>query len=52
MTVKEFSREFRISLTSAYAALRRGDVPCIEIGNRKLISRDVVESMLKGEGLR
>ena len=48
LTVDETARALRISRTSAYEAVRTGDIPSVRIGRRILIPRDVLARMLDG----
>lgn len=48
LTVPEISVILRVSLTSAYKAVRSGQIPSVKIGKRDIISRRVIERMLDG----
>jgi excisionase family DNA binding protein len=46
LSVDEVSKLLKLSRTSCYEAVRRGDIPSIRIGRRILIPRDAFEKML------
>ena len=50
LTVDEAAAVLGISRTSAYEAVRRGEVPSIRIGRRVLISVNALEEMLTARG--
>lgn len=43
LTQAEAAAQLRMSRTTLRALVRRGDIPCIHIGRRRLISRQVLE---------
>jgi excisionase family DNA binding protein len=45
-TVEEAAKLLRISRPSAYLAVKRGEIPTISIGHRKLVPRAQLEKML------
>jgi excisionase family DNA binding protein len=49
LTVEEAAKLCRISRASAYEACRRGELPCLRIGRRLLISRARLLALL-GQG--
>jgi excisionase family DNA binding protein len=46
LTVEEVARLLRIGRGTAYAAVRRGDIPSIRIGKRVLVPRAALERLL------
>ncbi len=47
-TVTEAAALLGISRTTAYACVRRGEIPSLTLGRRVVISRVVLERMLDG----
>ena len=47
LTVDETARALRISRTSAYEAVRTGEIPSVRIGRRILVPSEVLECMLR-----
>lgn len=45
-TVDEVSKLLKLSRTSCYEAIKRGDIPSLRIGKRILIPRHAFEKML------
>ena len=43
------SQRLGISLSAAYGAARRGEIPTIRIGKRLLVPREPFDRMLRGE---
>jgi len=50
LTVEEAAKAIGLSRGSAYAAVRRGELPTIRIGRRILVSRDGLERLLASAG--
>ncbi len=48
LTVEEAAALLGISRTLAYELIARGDVPCLRLGRRIVISRRVLERMVDG----
>lgn len=48
-TVTEAARILGISRSSAYEAVRRGEIPSISIGNRIVISRHVIARLFEAD---
>jgi excisionase family DNA binding protein len=48
VTVAEAAKMLGIGRISAYRAIQRGDIPCVRIGRRCLISRLALKEMLAG----
>jgi excisionase family DNA binding protein len=48
LTVDEVARVLRISRGSAFAAVRRGDIPSIRIGRRILVPKETLIAWLDG----
>jgi excisionase family DNA binding protein len=48
MTVCEVAHILGISKNSAYLAVRRGELPCIKCGARRLIPRAALDKLLQG----
>jgi excisionase family DNA binding protein len=46
MTVEEAAAALGIGRTSAYAAIARGELPCIRIGRRVVVPRPAMERLL------
>jgi excisionase family DNA binding protein len=49
-TVEQAARVIGLGRASAYAAVRRGDIPSIRIGRRVVVPRAALERMLAGQG--
>ena len=49
LRLEEAARMCRISRTSAYRAVRRGDIPCVRIGRLIRVSRSALNDFLKGD---
>jgi excisionase family DNA binding protein len=49
MTVREVADLLGIARNSAYAAVQRGEIPSIRIGDRVLVPRRRLLEMLEGE---
>ncbi len=49
MTIPEVAAALGIGRNSAYEAVRRGDIPSITVGRRRLIPRAAFERLLRGE---
>lgn len=47
-SVEEFARICGVSRTSAYSAVKRGEVPHVRIGRRVVIPRRALERLLDG----
>ena len=50
-SVEETARRLGVGRSSAYEAIRRGELPIIRVGRRLLVSRVALERMLEGETL-
>jgi excisionase family DNA binding protein len=48
MTVEDAAAALGIGRTSAYAAIARGELPCIRIGRRVVVPRPAMERLLTG----
>ena len=48
MTVEEAAKALGIGRNTAYEAIRRGEIPVIRIGDRKLVPIIAIEQMLSG----
>lgn len=48
-SVREVSSALGISEASVYALLRDGTIPSVKLGGRRLIRRDVLDSLLRGD---
>jgi excisionase family DNA binding protein len=48
LTVEEVAATLGISLSHAYEAIRRGEIPSIRIGRRVLVPRAALERLLEG----
>lgn len=46
-TIQEFARILGIGRSLAYELARRGEIPVLELGRRKLIPKTAVEQMLQ-----
>ncbi len=46
ISVPELAKILGISLGGAYAAAKRGDIPVVQIGRHKLVSRAAVKRLL------
>jgi excisionase family DNA binding protein len=49
-TVEESGRILGLSKSSAWSALRRGELPFVKIGNRYIVPRVALERLLSGAG--
>ncbi len=49
MSVDDAARELGISRASTYNAIRRGEIPAIQIGKRVLVLRTGLSRLLRGE---
>jgi excisionase family DNA binding protein len=49
MTVEEAAQALGISRNGAYAAVRRGEIPAIKIGDRRLVPIVAIERLLEGK---
>lgn len=47
--VEEAARLLGIGRNQAYAAVRRGDIPCIKVGRRMVIPKASLDRLLAGE---
>jgi excisionase family DNA binding protein len=47
-TVEEAAQILRISRTSAYKAVRAGEIPSVRVGRRDIIPRVAIERLLAG----
>jgi excisionase family DNA binding protein len=47
-TIDEAAKELGIGRNQAYAAAKRGEIPCIRIGKRILVLREPFKRMLAG----
>lgn len=45
-TVPEVARLLGISRTTAYECVRRGEIPCLTLGRRILVTRSQLEQLL------
>ena len=50
LTVEEAAKVLRVSRSTAYDAVARGDIPTIRIGRRLLIPRAALDRLLAGAG--
>jgi excisionase family DNA binding protein len=48
LTVEEAAEILRISRTSAYKAVRAGEIPSVRVGRRDIIPRVAIERLLAG----
>jgi excisionase family DNA binding protein len=48
LTVEEAAQILRISRTSAYKAVRAGEIPSVRVGRRDIIPRVAIERLLAG----
>lgn len=46
LTVPEAARMLGLSRNAAYAAARKGELPCIKIGERYMVPRSALEKLL------
>jgi excisionase family DNA binding protein len=51
-SVSELAKILGIARTSAYEAIRQGQITAVRIGRRLLVPRATVERLLKGEATR
>lgn len=49
MSVEEAALALGIGRTTAYMAIRRGELPCLRIGRRVVVPRDAIERLLAGD---
>ena len=49
MTVEEAGRWLSLGRSSAYQAVKRGDIPSIRIGRRLVVPRVALERLLEGK---
>ena len=49
MTVDEAAQALGVSRNAAYSAIRRGEIPAIRIGDRRLVPIIAIERLLAGE---
>lgn len=47
-SLKEAAEALGIGYTSLHLAVKRGDIPCVVIGRRRLIARAALEHLLAG----
>ena len=50
LTVAEAAAELGICLNAAYAAVKRGEIPIIQVGRRKLVPAIALERLLNAPG--
>ncbi len=50
MSIQECANLLGIGRTSAYEAIRRGDIPSVKIGRRRLVPRVALERLLAEAG--
>ncbi|MFZ0147019.1 MAG: helix-turn-helix domain-containing protein [Xanthobacteraceae bacterium] len=48
LTVDEAAEILRISRSSAYKAVRSGEIPCVRVARRFIIPRAAIERLLAG----
>jgi excisionase family DNA binding protein len=48
LTVEEAAQILRISRTSAYKAVRAGEIPSVRVGRRDIVPRIALERLLAG----
>ena len=48
MSVEEAAVALGIGRTTAYLAIRRGELPCLRIGRRVVVPRDAIDRLLAG----
>ena len=46
LSISEVAKILNLSRNSAYAGVKRGEIPCIRVGKRLLIPRAALEKML------
>jgi excisionase family DNA binding protein len=46
LTVDEAAKVLRVGRSTVYDAIKRGEVPCVRVGRRLLISRRVLDKLL------
>ena len=51
ITVEEVAKLLDVGRTSAYAAVKRGEIPSIKVGRRLLVPVAALERMLAGDSL-
>lgn len=49
-SVPEAAQRIGLSKASAYAAIKRGEIPSIRIGRRLVVPRDAFDRMLNAKG--
>jgi excisionase family DNA binding protein len=49
MSVEEAAVALGIGRTTAYMAIRRGELPCLRIGRRVVVPRDAIERLLTND---
>jgi excisionase family DNA binding protein len=49
LTVEEVAKLLRLGRTATYEAIRRGEIPSIKIGRKRLVATAVIDRMLLGE---
>lgn len=47
LTVDEFAKALGIGRNQAYEAIKRGEIPAIKIGKRRLVSLSVLDRMIE-----
>lgn len=47
LSVEEAAKILGIGISSAYSAVRRGEIPSIKIGGRLLVSKPALEELLR-----
>ena len=50
LTIREASEALGVSLSSAYVAAQKREIPAIRIGGRWLVLKSKLQKMLAGEG--
>jgi excisionase family DNA binding protein len=49
LTVEEVAKALRVGRSTAYDAIRRGEIPSVRIGRRLLVPRHALDKMLNKE---